>query len=52
MRFKMGFEGDDSPERRFTGTLIGIENVSPLWEDSEWRSLKVSNNRCLIPFRI
>ncbi|KAJ0571241.1 putative transcription factor B3-Domain family [Helianthus annuus] len=36
----------------FTGTIIGIEDISPLWEDSEWRSLKVSNKRCLIPFRI
>ncbi|MFS7904851.1 putative auxin response factor [Helianthus anomalus] len=42
MRFKMGFEGDDSPERRHITTM----------EDSEWRSLKISKKRCLIPFRI
>ncbi|KAI3693693.1 hypothetical protein L1987_76643 [Smallanthus sonchifolius] len=41
MRFKMGFEGEDSPERRFTGTIVGIEDISPQWEDSKWRSLKV-----------
>ncbi|KAF5782197.1 putative auxin response factor [Helianthus annuus] len=41
MRFKMGFEGEGSPERRFTGTIIGIEDISPQWEDSKWCSLKV-----------
>ncbi|KAK9076641.1 hypothetical protein SSX86_004975 [Deinandra increscens subsp. villosa] len=41
MRFKMGFEGEDCPERRFTGTIVGIEDISPHWEDSKWRSLKV-----------
>nr|GEY27980.1 auxin response factor 9-like [Tanacetum cinerariifolium] len=41
MRFKMPFEGEDSPERRFTGTIVGVEDISPQWEDSKWRSLKV-----------
>ncbi|KAI3689889.1 hypothetical protein L2E82_47859 [Cichorium intybus] len=41
MRFKMAFEGEDSPERRFTGTIIGVEDISPQWELSKWRSLKV-----------
>ncbi|KAH6801831.1 auxin response factor 9 [Perilla frutescens var. frutescens] len=41
MRFKMRFEGDDSPERRFSGTIVGVEDVSSNWEDSKWRSLKV-----------
>ncbi|KAI3987974.1 hypothetical protein MKX01_021088 [Papaver californicum] len=41
MRFKMRFEGEDSPERRFTGTIIGVGKISPQWEDSKWRSLKV-----------
>ncbi|KAL2551031.1 Auxin response factor 9 [Forsythia ovata] len=41
MRFKMSFEGEDSPERRFSGTIVGVEDISPHWEDSEWRSLKV-----------
>ncbi|XP_078447559.1 auxin response factor 7-like [Wolffia australiana] len=42
MRFKMRFEGDDAPERRFSGTIIGVgDSVSPHWADSEWRSLKV-----------
>ncbi|KAK8692860.1 hypothetical protein V6N13_070465 [Hibiscus sabdariffa] len=41
MRFKMRFEEDDSPERRFAGTIVGVEDFSPHWKDSRWRSLKV-----------
>ncbi|KAG6782904.1 hypothetical protein POTOM_012331 [Populus tomentosa] len=41
MRFKMSFEGEDSPERRFSGTIVGVEDFSPHWNDSKWRSLKV-----------
>ncbi|KAH9620407.1 hypothetical protein KSS87_000019 [Heliosperma pusillum] len=41
MRFKMRFEGEDTPERRFTGTVVGIDDLSPHWKDSRWRSLKV-----------
>ncbi|KAG9135509.1 hypothetical protein Leryth_007252 [Lithospermum erythrorhizon] len=42
MRFKMGFEGDEVPERRFSGTIVGVgEKPSTRWPDSEWRSLKV-----------
>ncbi|KAK7339677.1 hypothetical protein VNO77_20358 [Canavalia gladiata] len=43
MRFKMRFEGDDSPEtdKRFSGTIIGVEDISPHWVNSKWRSLKV-----------
>nr|AWW87406.1 ARF1 protein [Tectona grandis] len=41
MRFKMRFEGEDSPERRFSGTIVGVEDISPHWEGSKWRSLKV-----------
>ncbi|KAI3710680.1 hypothetical protein L2E82_40469 [Cichorium intybus] len=41
MRFKMRFEGEDSPERRFTGTIVGVEDISPQWNCSKWRSLKV-----------
>ncbi|KAB2037784.1 hypothetical protein ES319_D03G101400v1 [Gossypium barbadense] len=41
MRFKMRFEGEDSPERRFSGTIVGVEDFSPYWKDSKWRSLKV-----------
>lgn len=41
MRFKMRFEGEDSPERRFTGTIVGVGDLSPQWPDSKWRSLKV-----------
>ncbi|KAL5551588.1 hypothetical protein UlMin_001764 [Ulmus minor] len=41
MRFKMRFEGEDAPERRFSGTIVGVEDISPYWEDSKWRPLKV-----------
>ncbi|KAK6158415.1 hypothetical protein DH2020_005729 [Rehmannia glutinosa] len=41
MRFKMRFEGEDSPDRRFSGTIIGVEDISPHWEESKWRTLKV-----------
>ncbi|XP_047341158.1 auxin response factor 9-like isoform X2 [Impatiens glandulifera] len=41
MRFKMRFEGEDTPERRFTGTIVGVEDLSPHWKGSPWRSLKV-----------
>jgi len=45
MRFKMRFEGDEAPERRFSGTIIGIGSLpamsKSLWADSDWRSLKV-----------
>ncbi|XP_057454839.1 auxin response factor 18-like isoform X2 [Lotus japonicus] len=41
MRFKMRFEGEDSPERRFSGTIVGVGDVSQGWLNSQWRSLKV-----------
>ncbi|KAI3445548.1 hypothetical protein Pfo_002213 [Paulownia fortunei] len=42
MRFKMRFEGEEVPERRFSGTIVGVgNNASSWWPDSEWRSLKV-----------
>ncbi|KAF3532391.1 hypothetical protein F2Q69_00036584 [Brassica cretica] len=42
MRFKMRFEGEEAPEKRFSGTIVGVqENKSLVWHDSEWRSLKV-----------
>ncbi|XP_042478257.1 auxin response factor 1-like [Macadamia integrifolia] len=42
MRFKMRFEGEEAPERRFSGTIVGVgEAASSRWADSEWRSLKV-----------
>ncbi|XP_034568379.1 auxin response factor 23 isoform X2 [Setaria viridis] len=42
MRFKMRFEGEEAPEQRFTGTIVG--NVDPDqagWPESKWRYLKV-----------
>ncbi|KAK9758082.1 hypothetical protein RND81_01G205500 [Saponaria officinalis] len=41
VRFNMRFEEDDCPERRFTGTIVGVEDVCPQWPGSKWRSLKV-----------
>ncbi|XP_031380198.1 auxin response factor 1 isoform X2 [Punica granatum] len=42
MRFRMRFEGEEVPERRFSGTIVGVGNdKSSGWTDSEWRSLKV-----------
>ncbi|XP_023550203.1 auxin response factor 9-like isoform X1 [Cucurbita pepo subsp. pepo] len=41
MRFNMSFEGEDSPERRFSGTIIGATDISPHWPNSSWRSLRV-----------
>lgn len=42
MRFKMRFEGEEAPEQRFTGTIVGIEDADPnRWQDSKWRCLKV-----------
>ncbi|KAH9621637.1 hypothetical protein KSS87_004074 [Heliosperma pusillum] len=42
MRFKMRFEGEESPEQRFTGTVVGIADAdAKRWPESNWRSLKV-----------
>ncbi|XP_009375411.2 auxin response factor 18 isoform X2 [Pyrus x bretschneideri] len=41
MRFRMRFEGEESPERRFTGTIVEVGDLSPQWSESKWRSLKV-----------
>lgn len=41
MRFRMRFEGEDTPERRFTGTIVGIGDLSSQWPESTWRSLKI-----------
>lgn len=42
VRFNMRFEGDEFPERRFSGTIVGVSDSSSSgWPDSEWRSLKV-----------
>lgn len=51
MRFKMRFEGEEAPERRFTGTIIGIGDIDPSrWPSSKWRSLKVQwDETCAIP---
>ncbi|XP_019094802.1 PREDICTED: putative auxin response factor 14 isoform X3 [Camelina sativa] len=38
---RMQFEGEDFSERRYFGTIIGVNNFSPHWKDSEWRSLQV-----------
>nr|XP_027122786.1 auxin response factor 2A-like [Coffea arabica]XP_027122787.1 auxin response factor 2A-like [Coffea arabica] len=42
MRFKMRFEGEEAPEQRFTGTIVGTEEADPKrWPESKWRCLKV-----------
>ncbi|CAK9186904.1 unnamed protein product [Ilex paraguariensis] len=42
MRFKMRFEGEEAPEQRFAGTIIGIEDSdSKRWPESKWRCLMV-----------
>lgn len=42
MRFKMKFEGEEVPEQRFTGTIVGISDADPVnWPNSKWRCLKV-----------
>ncbi|XP_057474375.1 auxin response factor 2B-like [Actinidia eriantha] len=42
MRFKMRFEGEEVPEQRFTGTIVGIDDADPKrWTESKWRCLKV-----------
>ncbi|CAN4127194.1 unnamed protein product [Withania somnifera] len=41
MRFKMQFEGEENPDRRYTGTIVGVDDLSSQWKDSTWRSLKV-----------
>ncbi|XP_059643899.1 auxin response factor 2B-like [Cornus florida] len=42
MRFKMRFEGEEAPEQRFTGTIVGTEDADhKKWPESKWRCLKV-----------
>ncbi|XP_043713919.1 auxin response factor 7-like [Telopea speciosissima] len=37
MRFKMRFEGEEAPERRYSGTIVGVgEAAASQWADSEW----------------
>ncbi|XP_058203639.1 auxin response factor 9-like [Rhododendron vialii] len=40
-RFKMRFEGEDSSSISYTGTIVGVEDLSAHWENSKWRSLRV-----------
>ncbi|KAH0452843.1 hypothetical protein IEQ34_017167 [Dendrobium chrysotoxum] len=41
MRFMMRFEGEDTPEKRYNGTIVGVGDLSSQWEGSKWRQLKV-----------
>lgn len=42
VRFKMKFETEDASERRYTGTITGINDVDAArWPGSKWRSLQV-----------
>ncbi|KAK4356407.1 hypothetical protein RND71_025378 [Anisodus tanguticus] len=41
-RFKMRFDLDDSPERRYSGVVTGISDMDPFrWPNSKWRCLMV-----------
>ncbi|PIN01413.1 hypothetical protein CDL12_26078 [Handroanthus impetiginosus] len=41
-RFKMRFDMDDSPERRFGGVVTGVGDLDPYrWPNSKWRCLMV-----------
>ncbi|KAG9139316.1 hypothetical protein Leryth_011313 [Lithospermum erythrorhizon] len=41
-RFKMRFDLDDAPERRFSGVVTGLGDLDPFrWPDSKWRCLTV-----------
>ncbi|CAH9107413.1 unnamed protein product [Cuscuta epithymum] len=41
-RFKMRFNMDDSPERRFSGVVTGVNDLDPYrWPGSKWRCLMV-----------
>ncbi|KAK3163196.1 hypothetical protein QOZ80_1AG0000420 [Eleusine coracana subsp. coracana] len=41
MRFKMSFEGEDVPVKKFSGTIVDKGDVAPQWQGSEWKTLKV-----------
>ncbi|KAJ4730783.1 Auxin response factor [Rhynchospora pubera] len=41
MRYKMRFEGEDVPEKKFSGTIVGLVDSSPQWAGSQWRALKI-----------
>ncbi|GFP80998.1 auxin response factor 4 [Phtheirospermum japonicum] len=41
-RFKMRFDIDDSPDRRFSGMVTGVGDIDPYrWPNSKWRCLMV-----------
>ncbi|KAG2716307.1 hypothetical protein I3760_03G118600 [Carya illinoinensis] len=37
----MRFEGEDSPKRRFSRTIVRVKDVSAEWSNSKWRLLKI-----------
>ncbi|XP_062188802.1 auxin response factor 1-like [Phragmites australis] len=41
MRFKMSFEGEDVPVKKFSGTIVDEGDLAPRWQGSEWKTLKV-----------
>lgn len=41
MYFSRVFSNTLSKLFRFTGTIVGVEDISSQWEYSKWRSLKV-----------
>ncbi|XP_062232714.1 auxin response factor 1-like [Phragmites australis] len=41
LRFKMSFEGEDVPVKKFSGTIVDEGDLAPQWQCSEWKTLKV-----------
>ncbi|XP_031373375.1 auxin response factor 23-like [Punica granatum] len=42
LRFRMLFESEECVEQRFTGTVVGVEDLDHIrWPGSKWRCLKV-----------
>ncbi|KAI3906425.1 hypothetical protein MKW92_040530 [Papaver armeniacum] len=40
LRFRMKFEGEEGPNQRIVGTIVGIDDVDPVrWPRSKWRCL-------------
>ncbi|KAK3003244.1 hypothetical protein RJ639_018186 [Escallonia herrerae] len=41
-RFRMQFASEECPEHRFSGTVVGVEDIDCIrWPGSDWRCLKV-----------
>ncbi|KAL0425207.1 UNVERIFIED_CONTAM: Auxin response factor 2A [Sesamum radiatum] len=52
MRFKMRFEGEEAPEQRFTGTIVGIEDADPKLARVQMEMPKVPRPERVSPWKI